>query len=170
VKHANVGPQPSAKTSVGLRTIAVFEAAKGGIVLLLGCGVLDLIHKNLDAIAERLAEVLRVNPDGKLSNLFVKLASHATDRLLWMLAIGALVYAAVRAVEAYGLWREREWAQWFALLSTALYLPAELYWLLGHPTWLKCSALITNIAVLLFMLILRVKAVRHQQNRLERIA
>jgi uncharacterized membrane protein (DUF2068 family) len=131
--------------------------------------VLDLIHKILDAIAERLAEVLHVNPDGKLSNAFVKLASHATDRLLWMLAIGALVYAAVRSVEAYGLWREREWAQWFALLSTALYLPPELYWLLGHPTWLKCGALITNIAVL-FMLILRVKAVRHQQNRLERIA
>jgi uncharacterized membrane protein (DUF2068 family) len=143
VKHANDGPKPSAKTSVGLRTVAAFEAAKGGIVLLLGCGVLDLIRKNLDAIAERLAEVLHVNPDGKLSNLFVKLASHATDRLLWMLAIGAPVYAAVRSVEAYGLWREREWAQWFALLSTALYLPPELYWLLGHPTWLKCSALIT---------------------------
>jgi uncharacterized membrane protein (DUF2068 family) len=170
VKRANVRPKPAAKTSVGLRTVAVFEAAKGGIILLLGCGVLDLIHKNLDTIAERLAEVLRVNPDGKLSNLFVKLASHATDRLLWMLAIGALVYAAVRAVEAYGLWREREWAQWFALLSTALYLPPELYWLLRHPTWLKCGALITNIAVLLFMLILRVKAVRHQQNRFERIA
>ena len=169
VNHANVEPKPSAKTSVGLRTVAVFEAAKGGIVLLLGCGVLDLIHKNLDAIAERLAEVLRVNPDGKLSNLFVKLASHATDRLLWMLAIGALVYAAVRAVEAYGLWREREWAQWFALLSTASYLPPELYWLLRHPTWLKCGALITNIAVLLFMLILRVKTVRHQHNRVEGI-
>ena len=170
MKHANIGPKPSGKTTVGLRAVAVFEAAKGGIVLLLGCGVLDLIHKNLDAIAERLAEVLRVNPDGKLSNLFVKLASHATDRLLWMLAIGALVYAGVRSVEAYGLWREREWAQWFALLSTALYLPAELYWLIRHPTWLKCGAILINIAVLLFMLILRVKAVRHQQNRLERMA
>ena len=137
-------------------------------MLLLGCGVLDLIHKNLDAVAERSAEVLRVNPDGKLSNLFVKFASQATDRLLWMLV--TVVYAAVRSVEAYGPWREREWAQWSALLSTALYLPPELYWLLRHPTWLKCGALITNISVLLFMLILRVKAVRHKQDGLERIA
>ena len=95
---------------------------------------------------------------------------HATDRLLGMLAIGALVYAAVRSVEAYGLWRAQEWAQWFALLSTALYLRPELCWLLSHPTWLKCGVLNTNIAVLLFMLILRVRAVRHKQNRLERIA
>ena len=132
--------------------------------------MLDLIHKNPDAIAERLAEVLDVNPNAKISNLFVNLASHATARLLWMLAIGALVYAAVRSVEAYGLWREREWAQWFALLSTALYLPAELYWLLSRPTWLKCGAILINIAVLLFMLILRVTAVRHKQNGFERIA
>ncbi len=147
-----------AKTSVALRTLAVLEAAKGGMVLLLGCGVLDLIHKDLDEIAQRLAEVLHVSPDGKLSNLFAKLASHATDRLLWTLAFGALVYAAVRFVEAYGLWRERDWAQWFALLSTALYLPPELYWLLRGPTWLECGALVTNITVLLFMLILRIKA------------
>jgi uncharacterized membrane protein (DUF2068 family) len=154
----------SAKASVALRSVAVFEAAKGAIVLLLGCGVFDLIHKNLDDIAERVAEVLRVNPEGKLSYLFVKLASHTTDRTLWVLAFGALVYAAVRWIDAYGLWREREWAQWFALLSTALYLPAELYWLLRHPSLLKCGVLVTNIFILLFMLTLRVNAARHHQG------
>jgi hypothetical protein len=49
--------------------VAVFEAAKGVIVLALGCGVLDLIHKNLGDVAERVAEVLNVNPGGMLSNL-----------------------------------------------------------------------------------------------------
>ena len=51
--------------------------------------------------------------------------------------------------EAYGLWREREWAQWFSLLSTALYLPPELYWMLRHPSWLKCAVLVTNIVIFL---------------------
>ena len=77
----------------GLRGIAVFELAKGVLILLLGFGVLALIHKNLDDIAERLTEALRVNPEGKLSNLFVDLANHATDATLWVLAIGALVDA-----------------------------------------------------------------------------
>ena len=58
----------------------------------------------------------------------------------------------MRLTEAYGLWREREWAQWFSLLSTALYLPPELYWMLGHPSRLKCAVLVINIAILLFML------------------
>jgi len=48
------------------------------------------------------------NPERTLSKLFIELATHTTDRLLWVLAIGALVYAAVRWIETYGLWRERE--------------------------------------------------------------
>jgi uncharacterized membrane protein (DUF2068 family) len=151
---------PSTKTSLGLRTLAVFEAAKGGIVLLLGCGVLDLIHKNLDDVAERLADVLHSSPHGKLSKLFVELATHATDGTLWVLACGALVYAAVRLIAAFGLWRKREWAQWVELLSAALYLPPDLYWLLRHPDGLKFLALVMNIAILLFMVALRVKALR----------
>jgi uncharacterized membrane protein (DUF2068 family) len=153
-----------AKVSVGLRTVAVFEAAKAAVVLLLGCGVLDLLHKNLDDLAERVAEILHVNPEGKLSNLFLKLPSHATDRTLWVLAMGALVYAAVRSIAAYGLWREREWAQWFELLSIALYLPPELYWLLRRPSGLKGGVLVTNLLILLFMATLRIKAVRHPQK------
>ena len=149
------------KTSVALRTIAMFEVTKAAIVLLLSCGLFHLMHKNLDEVAERLVQVLHVNPEGKLSNLFFELASHSSDRNLWVLALGTLAYASVRSTEAYGLWREREWAQWFSLLSTALYLPPELYWILRDPSWFKCAVLVTNIATFLFMLSLRVN--RHSR-------
>lgn len=134
----------------------MFEVTKGAIVLLLGCGLFHLMHKNLDDVAERVVQVLHLNPEGKLTNLFCELASHSSDRNLWVLALGTLAYASVRLTEAYGLWREREWAQWISLLSTALYLPPELYWMLGHPSWLKCAVLVTNIVIFLFMLSLRI--------------
>jgi len=122
--------------------------------------VLALMHMNLDDVAEWLTEILRVNPEGKLSNLFFKTADRATDKTLWVLAIGALVDAGVRFVEAFGLWREREWAQWFALLSGALYLPGELYSLLRHPRPLKWGVIAANAVIVLYMLILRIKAQR----------
>ncbi len=147
------------KTSVALRTVAMFDVTKAAIVLLLGCGL--FMHKNLDDVAECVVQVLHVNPEGKLSNLFFELASHSSDRNLWVLALGTLAYASVGLTEAYGLWREREWAQWFSLLSTALYLPPELYWMLRDPNWLKCAVLVTNIAIFLFMLSLRVN--RHSR-------
>ena len=149
------------KTSVALRTVAMFEVTKAAIVLVLGCGLFHFMHKTLDEVAERVVQVLHVNPEGKLSNLFFELASHSSDRNLWVLVLGTLAYASVTLIEAYGLWKEREWAQWFSLLSTALYLPPELYWMLRDPSWLKCAVLVTNIAIFLFMLNLRVN--RHSR-------
>lgn len=132
--------------------------------MLLCAGVLELMHRNVADIAERLTDVLHVNRDGKLSNLFLKLANDATDRTLWVLAIGALVYAAVHLTQAYGLWRGRAWAQWFALVTTALYLPAELYWLLRHATWVRCAVFVANLLILVFMLTLRVRAFRLEEQ------
>ena len=153
-----------ANTSVGLRAVAALEATKGTLVLLLGFGVLSLIHKNLDDVAQRLTEILRINPEGKLSNVFFNLANHTTDKTLWVVAAGALVYATVRSIEAFGLWRGREWAQWFALLSGALYLPGEMYSLARHASGLKWGVLITNVVVVMFMVVLRANAPRRQRQ------
>ena len=156
MEHHALDRRHITKTSVAIRTVAIFDVTKAAIVLLLGCGLLHLMHENLDDVAERVVHVLHVNPQGKLSNLFFELASHASHRNLWVLALSTLAYASVGLTEAYGLWREREWAQWFSLLSTALYLPPEWYWMLRDPSWLKCAVLVTNIAIFLFMLSLRV--------------
>jgi hypothetical protein len=45
------------------------------------------MHKTLDEVAERVVQVLHVNPEGKLSNPFFELASHSSDRNLWVLAL-----------------------------------------------------------------------------------
>ena len=42
-----------------LRSVAIFEAAKAILFLLLGCGVVDLIHNSVDAIAAKIALILR---------------------------------------------------------------------------------------------------------------
>jgi uncharacterized membrane protein (DUF2068 family) len=152
----------TSKKIVALRTVAVFEAAKGLLVLLLGLGLLRLVHKNLDEFAEQLIRFLHASPGGQLSNLFVTTASRTTDKSLWALSAAAAVYALVRFAEAYGLWYDREWAEWFAMLSGAMYLPWEAYSLLRHPHAIKWVILTANIAIVLYMLVLRVQAGAHK--------
>ena len=152
----------TSKKIVALRTVAVFEAAKGLLVLLLGLGLLRLVHKNLDEFAEQLIRFLHASPGGQLSNLFVTTASRTTDKSLWALSAAAAVYALVRFAEAYGLWYDREWAEWFAMLSGAMYLPWEAYSLLRHPHPIKWVILTANIAIVLYMLVLRVQAGAHK--------
>lgn len=138
--------------------MAVIEATKGALVLFLGLGVFSLIHKDLDDVADHLTDMLHVNPDGRLSNLFFKAADRLTDRALLVIAIGAMVYSAVRFVEAFGLWHEREWAEWFALLSGCLYLPWEMLSIIRHPHPLKWIVLAINLLIVLYMFVLRLRA------------
>jgi uncharacterized membrane protein (DUF2068 family) len=146
------------RQEVGLRTVAVIEATKGVVVSLLGLGLFALIHKDLDDVADRMTDMLHVNPDGKISGLFFKAADRLTDKTLVIIAVGAIVYSAVRFVEAYGLWHEREWAEWFALLSGTLYLPWEMLSIVRHPHPFKWVILGVNLLIVLYMFVLRLRA------------
>ena len=139
-------------TTTSFRSIAVFEAAKGLLVLLVGCGLLTLIHHDLRATAEALMRHLHLNPASGYPGIFLRAADALTDVRLWLLAAGAAAYAGMRFLEAYGLWRERSWAKWLAAISEGIYLPVEIYELFARVTWPKVTVLITNIAIVAYML------------------
>jgi uncharacterized membrane protein (DUF2068 family) len=151
--------------SYGMRAIAVFEAVKGALVLLAGFGVLKLLHRDMHAVAIKLIEHLHLDPTKRLPHLFINAASHVTDLQLWLLVLLAIVYAAARFIEAYGLWRGRRWAEWFALISGAIYLPFEIYELARGVEVIKVGALAINILVIIYMaLMLRYREQQHQSS------
>jgi len=150
----------------GLRTIALFEAAKGLVVLLVGLGLLSLIHQDVGEFAARLVRRLHLNPARRSPHIFLEAAARMTDAKLWALALGAAVYAAMRFVEAYGLWRRRVWAEWFAILSGGLYLPWELYGVWRHATALRAGIFLLNCAIVLYLLWVRLAAWQQHKRRL----
>jgi len=131
----------------GLRVVSLFEAAKGLLVLLAGFGLLEFVHKDLHLAAELLVRRFHLNPASGYPRIFLDLAGHTTDAQLWLMALSALVYATVRFIEAYGLWRGRRWAEWFGLLSGGIYVPIELYEIAHGVTWPKTVLLIVNTGV-----------------------
>jgi len=148
------------KLSGALRTVALYEAAKGGLVLLVGFGMLSLVGRDVERFAERLITHSHLNPAAHYPRIFLDLADRVTSTHLMLLAAGAGVYALVRFVEAYGLWHERRWAEWFAALSGAIYIPLELLRLNKHVSWISVVLLIVNVVVVAFMLycVFRVKS------------
>ncbi|MBL9214934.1 MAG: DUF2127 domain-containing protein [Opitutaceae bacterium] len=142
-------PPPSPRK--GLRTIALFEAAKGAVVLVAGFGLLGAIGRHPAEFARRLVEHLHLNPAHHYPEIFITAMSQLDNPRLTLLAALALVYASVRFIEAYGLWRERLWAEWFAVLSGAVYVPAEIYELIRGITGLRVTILAVNLAVVGFL-------------------
>ena len=136
-----------------LKTVAVFEAFKGLLVLLLGSGVLSLLHlhRDIKQMAAELIEHYHLDPAAKLSRSFLKLAGEVHDGQLWFVVILALVYVIVRFIEAYGLWHEKTWAEWLTALSGGIYIPFEIAQLLRDHSWWTFTILITNVAIVAFM-------------------
>jgi len=70
--------------------------------------------------------------------------------LVTVLAI-AVAYSSLRFLESYGLWRQRVWAEWLAIISGAVYLPLELYNLIRRPSVFHWAILLINIAIVLYI-------------------
>jgi uncharacterized membrane protein (DUF2068 family) len=75
-----------------------------------------------------------------------------------LVAIVAGVYCFMRFIEAYGLWRGRAWAEWFALISGAIYLPLEIYELTRHATPIRWGVFLVNVLIVAYMGWLRWRA------------
>jgi uncharacterized membrane protein (DUF2068 family) len=134
-----------------VRAIAVFEAAKGALVLAIGTGLLSMIHRDLEPLAAQLLSHLRLDPASRYPRIFADAAAAMTDGRLRLLAVGAAAYALLRFVEAYGLWQGKRWAVWFAAITAAIYIPFELYEVAHRVTALAIGALVLNIFVIALM-------------------
>lgn len=135
----------------GLKTVAVFEAAKGLLVLAGGLGLLDLIHHNLEKVGQQLLTQIGVNPRGEYPQIFLHFLSEINDTNIRMLAFLAFAYSVLRFTEAYGLWRSENWAKWLGIVSGGVYLPLELYEMAKHFTFIKLAITVVNIVIVVYL-------------------
>jgi uncharacterized membrane protein (DUF2068 family) len=150
----------------GVRTVATIEFVKGAIVVLAGLGVFSMRHRDIWGVAESLLEFLHVNPHHHSVGVFIELVSRVSDVRLWKLAVLAGVYAILRFIEAYGLWFVRAWAEWLAFASGAIYVPFEVADMIRRPSVIGALILLINLAIVLYMLSLRLEARRKHAARI----
>ena len=140
------------KLTGGLRAVAIYEAAKGALVLLAGFGLLSLMHQDAQHFAEQLVAHLHLNPAKGYPRIFIDAAANLTNARLMLFAGFALAYVGARWIEAYGLWRRKRWAEWFAVASGGIYVPAEAYEIAQGVTWTKLLLLIVNICIVAYLI------------------
>ncbi|WP_416052315.1 DUF2127 domain-containing protein [Cupriavidus basilensis] len=138
-------------TGAGLKGIALFEAAKGVLVILAGLGLVALLHRDAQALAEAIVARLHLNPGSRYPTIFLSLMAHPSDARLWAIGGSAAMYAAMRLTEAYGLWRQRVWAKWLGVWSGAVYIPVELYEAVAHPSAIHIGLAIANVLIVVYL-------------------
>lgn len=145
-------PEPHRVPAAAIRAVALFEAFKGVVVLAAASGLLSLVHKDVHAAATTLLQHLHLNPAWRYPTIFLDAASNVHDSRLLLLAAGAGAYAFIRLLEAYGLYRERAWAEVLAAVSGSIYVPFEVAGLFAGPTWHGAILLAVNLAIVAVMI------------------
>ncbi len=137
----------------GLRMVAVFEAFKGALALASAYFLIILIRRDVDFedAAEHILFSLHISPSHRWSQEFLHAADKISGVNLAMIAAIAVTYATLRFAEGYGLWKQRAWAEWLAIISGCIYLPFEIYKVIRRPNELHWAILGINILVVLYI-------------------
>ena len=151
----------------GLRLVALLEASKGVLALLAAFGFAEILirHVDLEDAAENLLEVVHIDPERRIGHAVIEFAGRMMDADVATVLAVAFVYSSLRFIESYGLWRQRVWAEWLAIISGAIYLPFELYNLIRRPTAAHWIILLVNIGVVAYIAWVRWDEITGRRSR-----
>ena len=141
----DVGPPGAARASV--RVIAAWEGVKGVLVLIAAGAATTFLRPSDERSIEEIVGHFHLNPAGHTSHIFERALEHLANTRVVMLAVGALLYALLRFVEAYGLWAEKRWGWILGIASAALYLPLEIRELVMRFNWTGVVLFVVNLAI-----------------------
>ena len=147
-----------------LRAIAVFEAAKGAVVLAGLIGLMDLLHTDVQAWALALIGRFGLDPEAPYPSMLLHYAALLPNADIRMLVMLASAYIILRAVEATGLWFAQVWAEYLGALSGGIYIPFEVSHMVGEPNWLNAGIVLINLVIvgyLVYALWLRHQHAQH---------
>jgi len=77
--------------------------------------------------------------------------SELGDTGLSWCAILAVLYALLRFVEATGLWLQKHWAEWVAVIGASIYLPFEVARILKKPDCFGFLIFGVNLFILAYL-------------------
>ncbi|MEK2688139.1 DUF2127 domain-containing protein [Bdellovibrio sp. GT3] len=139
----------------GIKLIASIEAVKGIAVLFVSIGILSLMGQDIQRVGVQVSHYLGVEHNHFYKSIFTALKEHS--QILRQLALLALAYSALRFVEAYGLWNERSWAEWLAIVSGGIYLPFEILKLIEGFAWWKVGITVVNVLIVAYLIYFKIR-------------
>jgi uncharacterized membrane protein (DUF2068 family) len=139
--------------------IGIFKLMKAAGLLIVGIGLLGLLHRDVVAVTTHWVERFRLDPDNRHIHAVLSRIFRITPKQLKALSVGTFVYASIFLTEGIGLLLRKHWAEYMTLISTGLFIPLELYELAQRFTPIRLLVLVLNIATVWYL------AVRVQRRR-----
>jgi uncharacterized membrane protein (DUF2068 family) len=131
--------------------IGIFKLMKAAALLIVGIGLLNLVHRDVAATATHWVERFRLDPDNRHIHAALSRIFRVTPKQLRELSAGTFVYASIFLTEGTGLLMRKHWAEYLTLISTGLFIPLEVYELTQRFTPIRLGVLAINLATVWYL-------------------
>jgi uncharacterized membrane protein (DUF2068 family) len=152
-----------------LTLIALFRLGKALVLFAAVVGVLKMLDPSFAGHVQTWLTTLPfLDRHPEMDRAVHKLAG-ASPRKIEVAAALGLAYALLFAVEGVGLWLEKTWAEYLTIVATTSFVPFEIYELARRFTPLRLGALVVNVAIVAYLVVLRVRARRDHHGLTARV-
>jgi uncharacterized membrane protein (DUF2068 family) len=135
-----------------IRLVAIFKLVKAAALIVVGVGILRLVHTDVAAQLDHWVARLGFDPGSRYVNEALQKVTHLPPAKFKEFGVGSFIYAALFLTEGIGLWLMKRWAEWFTVAITGSLVPLEIYEIYRHPMAIKVLVLVLNIAVVGYLL------------------
>jgi len=135
----------------GLLVIGGFKLLKGLALLAVGIAAPAFLSKDLGPTVEHLANLIRVDPHSHYFHLLIEKLSSIDPKKLREFRVGTFFYSALFFTEGFGLMFRKRWAEYLTIVSTASFMPLEIYEIFKHVTAAKIILLLVNILIVIYL-------------------
>jgi uncharacterized membrane protein (DUF2068 family) len=146
-----------------LLLIAGFKLFKGIVLVAIAIGALRMIHRDVSEFVMRWVDHLRIDPDNRFIHKLIVKSFGIEAKQLKEISAGTFFYSAILLTEGVGLLKRKHWAEWFTVISTAVFVPLEVYEIVERFTWVRVGVLVVNLAIVWY-LVDRIRSRRHEHT------
>ena len=132
--------------------IGLFKLVKVVSLVIVGIGAIRLLHRDVATSVTHWVEALRLDPDNQYIHRGLSRVFRITPKQLKELSVGTFIYAGLYLTECIGLLMRKHWAEYFTTISTALFIPLEVYEMFHRFTWMKVWLIAVNVAIVWYLI------------------
>ncbi len=146
-------PTPVKKRPLFLKCIITHRFCAGTLELVLGFWILKFLDKDIDGLVIKIFEFVGLSLSNSYVQYLVERASQLGNTTIIVVSLFLFSSTILSYTEGYGLLMRRSWGEWCSVISTASFIPFEIYlMMLGGITPLKIGVLVFNLLVIWYLI------------------
>jgi uncharacterized membrane protein (DUF2068 family) len=136
-----------------VRLIALGKLFKAACLLVVGGFILHSMqqHSSVYDMLHDVINAMRIDEHNEFIHGLLEKSLGVKPRILPWLSAGTLFYSALYGTEGFGLLFDKGWAEWMTVISTAGFIPLEIFEIFHHPTITRLVIFVINVLVLVYI-------------------